>query len=108
MLAGRYRRGQEPPAESRFAQGDYGRMYRGRYWSDRMFDVVEELERLAGEEGTTPARLALAWLLSRDGVTAPIVGASRPEQLRDSVAALELRPSPETLARLDEASTPFV
>jgi aryl-alcohol dehydrogenase (NADP+) len=108
MLTGRYRRGQNPPQESRFAQGDYGRMYQGRYWSDLMFDVVEELERLAGEEGTSPARLALAWLLSREGVTAPIVGASRPEQLRDSVAALELNPSAETLARLDEVSAAFL
>jgi aryl-alcohol dehydrogenase-like predicted oxidoreductase len=108
MLTGRYRRGQEPPAESRFAQGDYGRMYQGRYWSDRMFDVVEELERLAAAEGTSAARLALAWLLSREDVTAPIVGASRPEQLRDSVAALELKPSAETLASLDEVSAAFL
>jgi aryl-alcohol dehydrogenase (NADP+) len=108
MLTGRYRRGQEPPPESRFAQGDYGRMYQGRYWSDRMFDVVEELERLAAAEGTSAARLALAWLLSREDVTAPIVGASRPEQLRDSVAALELKPSAETLASLDEVSAAFL
>lgn len=69
MLTGRYRRGQEPPADSRFAQGEYGRVYQGRYWSERMFDVVEELRRLADQEGTTMARLALAWLLTVGGPT---------------------------------------
>jgi aryl-alcohol dehydrogenase-like predicted oxidoreductase len=107
MLSGRYRRGQEPPAESRFGQGEYGRMYQGRYWSEVAFDVVEELERLAREEGTSPARLALAWLLSRPGVSVPIIGASKPEQLRDSAGALDLKPSPETLTRLDEVSAQF-
>src|SRR2546430_5099039 len=47
MLTGKYRRGQEPPEGSRFALGDYGRMYRGRYWNDVMFDVVEALVEVA-------------------------------------------------------------
>src|SRR5262245_8167031 len=85
MLTGKYRRGQGPPADSRFGWGDYGRMYQQRYWSDRMFDVAEAVEQVAGEIGASPAQVALAWLLAHDGVTAPIVGASRPDQLSDSV-----------------------
>ena len=44
MLAGRYRRGQAPPEGSRFARGDYGRMYQERYWSGPMFDVAETVK----------------------------------------------------------------
>ena len=109
MLTGKYRRGQEPPAESRFAQGDYGRMYQGRYWSDRMFDVTDAVAEVARQEGegVTPAQVAVAWLLHQDGVTSPIVGASRPEQLDDSVKALDLKLSAEALQRLDEVSQGF-
>ena len=56
----------------------------------------------------TPAQAALAWLLGRDGVTAPIVGASRPDQLRETVQALEKRLSAEAVTRLDEASQTFL
>src|SRR5215469_12669340 len=91
MLTGKYRRGQEPPADSRFGWGEYGRMYQQRYWSDQMFGVAEEVEAIAKEMGQTAARVALAWVLGQSGVTSPIVGASRPEQLDDSVQALELR-----------------
>ncbi len=107
MLAGRYRRGQEPPADSRFGWGAYGRVYQQRYWSERMFDVVDAVEAVALEVGVSAARVALAWLLAQPGVTAPIVGASRPEQLDDSVGALEVTLSSEHLDRLAEASQPF-
>jgi aryl-alcohol dehydrogenase-like predicted oxidoreductase len=108
MLTGKYRRDQEPPGESRFAQGDYGRMYQRRYWSDRMFDVAEEVEDVAREIGATAARVAVAWLLAQPGVTAPIVGASRPEQLDDTVGALEVELTSEHLDRLAQVSQPFV
>jgi aryl-alcohol dehydrogenase (NADP+) len=108
MLTGRYRRGQEPPADSRFGWGDYGRMYQRRYWSDRMFDVAEAVAEVAGEIGVSPARVALAWLLAQPDVTAPIVGASRPEQLDDSVGALDVDLTSEHLDRLAQVSQPFV
>ena len=107
MLTGKYRRGQEPPAESRFAQGDYGRMYQARYWNETMFDVVEAVGEVATELSATPAQVAVAWLLAQPDVTAPLVGASRPEQLRDTVGALELQLPEAALQRLDEVSRPF-
>lgn len=107
LLTGKYRRDQPPPEGSRFSLGDYGRMYQGRYWKDAMFDVVDGLVAAAREEGCTPAQLAVAWLLAKEGVTAPIVGASRPDQLNDTVGALDVHPAPETVARLDELSTRF-
>jgi aryl-alcohol dehydrogenase (NADP+) len=108
MLTGRYRRGESPPENSRFAQGAWGQKYQARYSSDRMFDVAEAITAVACAESMTPAQVALAWLLNRDGVTAPIVGASRPEQLRDCSGAVGRRLSPETLTQLDEVSAIFV
>ncbi len=108
MLTGRYRRGEAPPEGSRFGRGDWGRMYQGRYWSDRMFDVAETVVDVAKAEGLTPAQVALVWLLAKDGVTAPIVGASRPEQLRDCAGAVGRRLSDAALERLDEASRAFL
>jgi aryl-alcohol dehydrogenase-like predicted oxidoreductase len=55
----------------------------------------------------TPAQVALAWLLAQEGVTSPVVGASRPEQLKDSVGALDKKLSPDSLRRLDEVSSRF-
>ena len=107
LLTGKYRRGEEPPAESRFAQGDYGRMYQGRYWNDRMFDVADAVAELARDEGCTPAQLAVAWLLAQPDVTAPIIGASRPEQLVETAKAVGLSLSEATLQRLDQVSQPF-
>jgi aryl-alcohol dehydrogenase (NADP+) len=107
MLTGKYRRGQPVPEESRFALGDYGQMYQGRYWQDAMFDVVEAVVEVGREEGMTPAQVAIAWLLAQDGVTSPIVGASRPEQLRDSSGALGKKLPPEALKRLDEVSSRY-
>jgi aryl-alcohol dehydrogenase-like predicted oxidoreductase len=108
MLTGKYRRGSEPPPESRFGWGDYGRMYQGRYWSEEMFVVVDALVEVARTESVTPAQAALAWMLTRDSVTSPIVGASRPEQLQDTVKAVEVKLTPDAVARLDEASRTFL
>jgi aryl-alcohol dehydrogenase-like predicted oxidoreductase len=108
MLTGRYRRGAPPPEESRFARGDWGRMYQGRYWHDPMFQVADVVVEVARAEGWTPAQVALGWLLAKDGVTSAIVGASRPEQLHDAAGAVGRRLGPESLARLDDVSRPFV
>ena len=70
------------------------------------FDVVERLAQVAGERGVPPAQLALAWLLHKPGVTAPIVGATKLEHLEDALAAASLELSPEQLARLEEPYRP--
>jgi 1-deoxyxylulose-5-phosphate synthase len=108
MLTGKYRRGSEPPAESRFGWGDYGRMYQGRYWSDEMFRVVETLVSISQEEQMAPAQVSLAWVLHQNVVTSAIVGASRPEQLRENVKALDKKLSEDSIRLLDEASLNFV
>jgi aryl-alcohol dehydrogenase-like predicted oxidoreductase len=70
------------------------------------FDVIDRLNAVAGEQGIPPARLALAWLLHKPGVTAPIVGATRLEHLEDALAAAELTLSDADVACLEEAYVP--
>jgi 1-deoxyxylulose-5-phosphate synthase len=70
------------------------------------FDVVDRLNEVAGERGLPPAQVALAWLLHKPGVTAPIVGATRLEHLEDALAAAELALGAEEIGRLEEPYVP--
>jgi aryl-alcohol dehydrogenase-like predicted oxidoreductase len=70
------------------------------------FDVVDRLNEVAGERGLPPAQVALAWLLHKPGVTAPIVGATKLEHLEDALAAAELTLSAEEIPRLEEPYEP--
>jgi NDP-hexose 2,3-enoyl reductase len=70
-------------------------------------EAIEAYEKLAAELGVDPADLALAWLLSRPGVTAPIIGPRTVEQLDNSMRALEIKLDEKTLARMDELFPPI-
>jgi 1-deoxyxylulose-5-phosphate synthase len=70
------------------------------------FDVVDRLEQVAAEKGEPAARVALAWLLHKPGVTAPIVGATKPEHLEDALAAEQLPLTDEEMAQLEEPYVP--
>jgi aryl-alcohol dehydrogenase-like predicted oxidoreductase len=76
------------------------------YKPDLDFDVIDRLAEVAGERGDAPAQVALAWLLHKPGVTAPIVGATKLEHLEDALAAEELSLSPEEIGRLEEPYVP--
>jgi aryl-alcohol dehydrogenase-like predicted oxidoreductase len=68
--------------------------------------VVERLGEIAAKHGVPRAQIALAWLLAKPGVTAPIVGATKPHHLEDAVAALALQLEPEEIKALEEPYTP--
>ena len=70
------------------------------------FDVIDRVAEVAAELGAPPAQIALAWLLHKPGVTAPIVGVTKEEQLADALAAAELSLSPEVIARLEKPYRP--
>jgi 1-deoxyxylulose-5-phosphate synthase len=70
------------------------------------FDVVDRLDQVAREKGEPPARVALAWLLHKRGVTAPIIGATKLEHLEDALPAVELELSDEEVAQLEEPYVP--
>jgi aryl-alcohol dehydrogenase-like predicted oxidoreductase len=70
------------------------------------FDVVERVAEIAAERGVPPAQVALSWLLHKPGVTAPIVGATKPEHLQDALAAEQLSLDEAEIARLEEPYAP--
>jgi 1-deoxyxylulose-5-phosphate synthase len=76
------------------------------YGRDEDFDVADRVAEVAAERGVPAAQLALAWLLHRPGVTAPIVGATKLEHLEDALAAAELDMSAEDMLRLEEPYVP--
>lgn len=104
LLSGKHARRDEAP-EGRFTLGYAGAMYRDRYWHDREFDTVDALRPLADEAGISLAQLALGWVLAQPAVTAPIVGASRPEQLDDALAAAAKALDSDLVSRIDELTT---
>jgi aryl-alcohol dehydrogenase-like predicted oxidoreductase len=70
------------------------------------WEIVDAVQRVAERRGVSAAQVALAWLLSRPGVTAPIVGASKPPQLDDAIAAVELELTPDEIAELEKPYRP--
>jgi aryl-alcohol dehydrogenase-like predicted oxidoreductase len=102
LLSGKHDRTVPPPAGSRFTLGTAGPAYQERYWHEREFATVAELGKLADEAGVSLVTLAVAWVLANKAITAPIIGASRPEQLTDSLAATEFTLDPGLKAQLDE------
>jgi aryl-alcohol dehydrogenase-like predicted oxidoreductase len=74
--------------------------------NEKAFTVIDELIRISKDVGSTPARVALAWLLQKPGVTSPIIGARTMQQLEDNIAALELKLEPKHMEALDKVSKP--
>lgn len=107
LLTGKHDPKAPPPAGSRFTLGNAGKMYSERYWQGREFDAVAQFTALARDAGIAAPTLAVAWVLANPAVTAPIIGASRAEQLAASVAAVELRLDPALKAKLDALSNEF-
>ena len=101
FLTGKHRRADDGTG-TRFAGGEQGDRYRDRYWQNQMFATVDNIRALADESGVSMATLAMQWVLSNPVVTSPIVGASRPEQLADAVAATVTPLDPVVKIRLDE------
>jgi aryl-alcohol dehydrogenase-like predicted oxidoreductase len=106
MLSGKHRPG-APTEGSRFTLGTAGGMYQQRYWHDQIFDDVEQIRSIAQDAGMPMVTLAVAWVLANPVVTSPIIGASRPDQLADSVAAAGATLDAEVKARLDELTAKY-
>ena len=100
-LTGKYRRGEEPPPGSRMTLRPDPYLH---FQDDRVFDALEAFEAQARERGTSPAALAIAWLLGDPNVTAVVVGPRRPDQLRPALEALDLQLSP---SERDQLATIF-
>jgi 1-deoxyxylulose-5-phosphate synthase len=107
MLSGKHARGQPPAQGTRFTISNAGVMYQDRYMHEREFDAVDAFQQIAKSAGLKPATLAVAWVLGQPAVTAPIIGASRPDQLDDTLAAVDVTLDDELLRELDELTRDF-
>ena len=109
LLSGKYSFG-EKPTEGRFSAElgqQFGDLYRERYWHQQRFESVEHMKALAGEIGVALPKLAIAWVLTNPAVTSAILGASRPDQLTDTLGAVDLEVPAELKAKLDDVTDQY-
>ena len=102
-LLARPRPASDAPASLRAKHDDFGnQMYAGQVdW-----DIVDAVQSIAAARGISAAQVALAWLLGRPGVTAPIIGATKPAQLTDAVSAVDVELTSEEVAQLEAGYRP--
>jgi 1-deoxyxylulose-5-phosphate synthase len=101
LLTAKHKKG-EPTPGTRFTVGTASGRYQERYWNERYFDTVDQYAKLAAEAGVAPTTLAIAWVLANPVVTAPLLGASNPEQLDDTIAAATYKLGDDLKKKLDE------
>jgi aryl-alcohol dehydrogenase-like predicted oxidoreductase len=102
-LSGKYLPGKKPPAGSRATDKKGGASMISRWMRDEVLTAVQRLKPIAKNEGLTLAQLAVAWVLQNPNVSSAIIGASKPEQIKENVAASGVQLSPETLREIDKA-----
>jgi aryl-alcohol dehydrogenase-like predicted oxidoreductase len=101
VLTGKYLPGEPPPKGSR-ATDERGSQFIARLMTDEVLTRVQKLKPIAQEAGLSMAQLAVAWVLQNPNVSSAIIGASRPEQVRDNVKAAGVKLDAAVLKRIDE------
>jgi aryl-alcohol dehydrogenase (NADP+) len=104
LLSGKHRPTAPPAEGTRFTIGSAAGIYQTRYWHEREFETIEAFRALAAEAGVSMVSLAVAWVLAHPAITSAIIGASRPEQLADNLAAAQSPLSADLKAKIDELS----
>ncbi|MBK8558765.1 aldo/keto reductase [Candidatus Amarobacter glycogenicus] len=107
LLSGKHNRDSGPEEGSRFTLGTAAERYQDRYWHETMFETVEQLRPIANDAGMALPQMAVAWVLANPAVTAPIIGASRPEQLDDTLRAAEAPMNAELKKTLDSLTAQY-
>jgi aryl-alcohol dehydrogenase-like predicted oxidoreductase len=102
VLSGKYQPGQAPPEGSRATDEKGGANMIQRFMDDEVLTRVQALKPIADEVDLTMAQLAIAWVLQNDNVAAALVGASRPEQVKENVKAAGVKIPDELMKRIDE------
>jgi aryl-alcohol dehydrogenase-like predicted oxidoreductase len=108
VLTGKYLPGQPVPEGSRATDDKGGADFVQRFLRDEVLELVQQVVPLAREAGLTMAQLAVAWVLRNDNVASAIVGASRPEQLADTAAAVEVTLDDDLVAAVEAVLEPVV
>jgi aryl-alcohol dehydrogenase-like predicted oxidoreductase len=106
LLTGKHKRDKLEP-NTRFTLGNAAQNYQNRYWHEREFASVEALNGVARDAGLPLTTLSVAWVLANPVITSAIIGASRPGQLDDVLAAAEVQLDPALKSRLDEISVEY-
>ena len=105
LARGRLARPWQTESTKRYETDQFGKiLYSQTEETDRL--VVDRLGRISEQRGASRVQVALAWMLSKPAITAPIVGATKPHHLSDAAVALSLRLTPEEIASLEELYTP--
>jgi aryl-alcohol dehydrogenase-like predicted oxidoreductase len=99
LLSGKFSRENQRPQDSRRSEFDFPYVDKERTWN-----ILDAMAPIAKAYNCSPARISLAWLLTKPAVTSVIIGAKRIDQLRDNLAAVELKLSGDEIRRLDEVS----
>ncbi|HEY4669793.1 MAG TPA: aldo/keto reductase, partial [Tepidiformaceae bacterium] len=107
LLSGKHNPEAGPEEGSRFTLATAADRYKDRYWHEGMFETVEALRPLAAEAGMSLPTMATAWVMAHPAITAPIIGASREEQLTDTLAAAEVTLDPQLKAKLDDLTAEY-
>jgi aryl-alcohol dehydrogenase-like predicted oxidoreductase len=103
MLTHRYKSTAQLETGSRFALKNSGELYRKRYWNDAVVEEVNRLGDFFASRNKSLTHVALAWVLGRPGITSAILGASKPDQLTESLKGVDLSLDAEELAACDDA-----
>jgi aryl-alcohol dehydrogenase-like predicted oxidoreductase len=90
MLTGRYQQGQDLQPGTRFTLKNSGELYQKRYWKEAVFEEIDEIKQFLAPRNKSLTHVALAWVLAQRGITSAILGASRPDQLTDSLQGVDL------------------
>jgi aryl-alcohol dehydrogenase-like predicted oxidoreductase len=107
VLTGKYLPGQPPPAGSR-ATDESGSQFMTQLLTDEVLTRVQQLKPLAEQAGLTMAQMAVAWVLQNPNVSSAIVGATRPEQLQDTVKAVGVKLDGVLMKAIDDVLDPIV
>ena len=105
LLSGRYKHS-DTPAKGRLLEelGQFGKLYRTRYWHQREFETVGQVQKIAEQKGTSMVTLSVAWVLANPAITSVILGVSQLDQLTDILAAADYNLDSAVKAQLDEVS----
>jgi aryl-alcohol dehydrogenase-like predicted oxidoreductase len=108
LLTGKYRRDADPDT-GRFSSevGPFGAIYQQRYWHEREFATIERLAALASQHDVALSTLSIAWVLANPAITSVILGASRVDQLTDTLAAVNYPIDAELKKQLDELTIEY-
>ncbi len=107
LLSGKHSYDSGPTEGTRFTLGSASERYQDRYWRQSEFDAVDALRDVALDAGLSMVEMAVGWVLAHPVITAPIIGASQPDQLDDAIQAAAHPLDPEVKDRIDALTAHF-